>query len=291
MKSLIPFTILLSAPVAIYAVQGAEVPSAFMGIPADGERMKGESVQLAPTPEFLQMQQHVAQKLAKLPQDKQQAFLADYNASELLPYSPDFWATPAEYEAYKTEWSKIRLEPLQPVQMGAYERGDGKWGLQGFATNRFMGRTAPLAISGMVYNAATNEWQSSNGVLKPQPLSTTTNNVYGARKGTTWLLEKKDSMSVLTESLSISRRMNGEFIYLHYRFSEHTPSGTSLAQNAYVLRFRVGPPAADPPEAAPTVTEPVVKAEEAEQKPKAQNDDKRDKKKSRKKRRKNRRRN
>ena len=56
--------------------------------------------------------------------------------------------------------------------------------------------------------------------------------------------------------LTITKRTNGEFVYLTYEFSERTPgTGAVLAQGSYVLRFRVGPPAPDPETAKAPVQE------------------------------------
>ena len=259
MKSLLPLFSLLTAPAAIVVAQGATVPQALMNFPADGMRLTGESVQVAPTPEFVRIQQELSARLQALPSDKKQEILRNYNATEQMAYNADLWPDKAEYEKYKAEWAKIAITPLQTVQLGAYDKGNNEWGLHGVSVNQFTRQVTPLAITGMVYNATDNTWTSPNGTMRPKELLTLNTNVYGARKGTTWVLQKEDAMSVLMETLSISRRMNGEYLYLSYSFIERTPgSGSTLAQGSYVLRFRVGPPAADPPEAAP----PAPKAEE-----------------------------
>lgn len=267
MKSLLPLISLLATPAALCTAWSAELPPALQNFPGDGMRLTGESVKITPTPEFIRLQQNVQQKLQALPQDKKQAFLATYNSSELIPYSPDFWADEEEYATYKAEWNKIAIEPIQTIQLGVYSKDNGEWGLHGVSVNAFTRKLTPLSLSGMSYNPTDNTWTTANGTLKPRDFSTLSTNIYGARHGTNWILQKADSMSELTETLSISRRMNGEFLYLSYSFIERTPgSGTTLAQGSYVLRFRIGPPAADPPEAHPAPPPPVVE----EKKPEAQ---------------------
>lgn len=247
MNFLFPLHILMATSVAM-----AAVPSVFMDFPADGMRLTGESVQVTPTQEFVRMQQALSARLQALPTEKKQEFFRTYNSTERMEYTPDLWPDKAEYERYKAEWAKITITPVQTVQIGAYDKGNNEWGLHGVSINQFTRQVTPLAVTGMSYNAIDNTWVSPNGKMTPQELVTLNTNVYGARKGTTWVLQKKDAMSELMETLSISRRLNGEFLYLSYSFVERTPgSGTTLAQGSYVLRFRVGPPAADPPEATP----------------------------------------
>ncbi|MBQ7023401.1 MAG: hypothetical protein IJN29_07465 [Akkermansia sp.] len=258
MKFLFPLHILMATSVAM----AASVPPAFMDFPADGMRLTGESVQVTPTPEFVRMQQALSSRLQALPTEKKQEFFRTYNSTELMEYNPDLWPDKAEYERYKAEWAKITITPVQTVQMGAYDKSNNEWGLHGVSINQFTRQVTPLSVAGMSYNASDNTWVSPNGKMMPQELVTLNTNVYGARKGTTWVLQKNDAMSELMETLSISRRMNGEYLYLSYSFVERTPgSGATLAQGGYVLRFRVGQPAADPPEAAP----PAPKAEAPKQ--------------------------
>lgn len=269
MKSLIPIIALLSSPPVVSLAQGAQVPPALMNIPGDGLRLKGESVQATPTPEFIQLQQALSQKLANLPAERRQEFFSNYNATELLKYTPELWDNKEAYNRYREEWKKITISPIQTIQLGAYERGNGEWGLHGVSVNAFTHSVTPLAVSGMVYNSSKNTWTTGNGELLPQELATGRDNMYGACKGTTWKLEKKDAMSDLLETLSISRRTNGEYLYLSYSFRETTPDGgTTLAQGSYVLRFRVGNPAPEPEEDLEEAT-PVAGAipQQAEEKP------------------------
>lgn len=296
MKSLLPLISFLATPAALCTAWSAEVPPALMNFPADGMRLAGESVKISPSPEFMRLQQNVQRKLQALPQNKRQDFLAGYNSSELIAYTPDLWENEAEYAAYKAEWEKIAIEPVQTVQLGAYAKDNGEWGLHGVSVNEFARQVSPLAVSGMSYNPTANTWRTANGTLHPQELTTLSTNIYGARKGTTWILRKADVMSELTETLSISRRMNGEFLYLSYSFIERTPgSGSTLAQGSYVLRFRIGPPAADPPEAHPVASPPAAEEKQPEAKPdkpkqEAKEDRPRKRGKNRSKRRRNRRR-
>ena len=257
MKSNLSLITLLCAPVAVCTAMSAPVPPALMNIPGDGMRLTGESVQPQPTAEFLLMQKELSTKLAQLPADKKKAFFSSYNSTELLPYTPELWDNEAAYARYCEEWKKITVEPIQTVQVGTYDRGNGEWGLHGVSINAFTRTVSPLAVNGLVYNVAKNTWTTSNGELTPQELSTGRHNVYGSRKGTTWKLSKTDVMSALTESLSISRRTNGEFLYLTYSFKETTPDGaTNLAQGSYVLRFRVGNPAPEPEPEPPAQAKP-----------------------------------
>ncbi len=252
MKSLF-FTLTFgSLPALVSTAVCAEVPAALMNFPGNGMRITGETVSPAPTPEFIQMQQAILARLQTLPPQRQQAFFAAYDSTQLIPYSEDLWPDRSAYEAYRTEWKKIELKAQQVVQLGAFDKGNNQWSLHGISVNTFTRQTSHLAISGFVYHADRNVWTSSNGEMTAKPFTTNSDNLYGARTGTTWLLNKSDAMSRITESLTISRRTNGEFLYLSYQFSERAQgSGNMLAQGNYTMRFRVGPPAPDPEEAKP----------------------------------------
>lgn len=239
---------LIAAASSVYTVTGAEiVPSALQDFPGNGMRLNGESVTLTISDEFRGMQNNLATKLQQLPTEKKLEFLKNYNPTTLISYTPDFWATPEDYEKYKAEWKKIAITPVQTVQVGIYNRGNNEWSLHGVSINTFTREVSPLAICSLIYKADSNQWLSANGELKPTELTTNSDNVYGARKGTAWILRKEDTLSRISETLTITRRTNGEFLYLTYDFSEQTPDGgTKLAQGSYVLRFRIGPAAPDP---------------------------------------------
>lgn len=278
MKYIIPLISLMCQTALTSQAQGAEVPAALMNFPADGMRLTGESVAPEPTAEFLKMQQAVSARLQAMPLEQKLAFFENYSPNTLMPYSADFWSNRADYDKYASEWKKMGIKQLQTVQLGAFERGNNEWSLHGVVVNTFTRQVQPLTVCGLVYHADRNVWTSSNGELTPMEHVTGSDNVYGARKGTAWSLRKEDALSRISEQLAITRRTNGEYLYLSYNFSERaTGSGTVLAQGNYVLRFRIGPPAPDPeePSAAPELT---PQPEEA-----AANDE--PKKKSRKKRR------
>lgn len=248
MKSIISIIALAAAPIVTATAFGADVvPPALMNFPGNGMRLTGESVSIAPTPEFLAMQKVVSAKLQQLPPEELMTFFKNYNPDSLIAYNAKIWPNREDYEKYKAEWKKTTINPIQKVQLGAYNRENNEWSLHGISVNALVGRVSPLSISSMVYKADTNVWVSSNGELTPISVETGSDNVYGARKGTMWTLKKEDSLSIIQESLSITRRTNGEFLYLTYKFSERTTgSGTVLAQGRYVLRFRIGPSAPDP---------------------------------------------
>lgn len=253
MKSLSIISALATFAVPVCLAVGADcVPHPLMNFPGNGMRLNGESVTMTPTAEFLAMQRALTVKLQQMPTEKKLEFFRNYSATTLLSYSADLWASPDDYEKYKTEWKKMTITPHQTVQVGAYNRGNNEWSLHGVSVNKFERKVTPLTICNLVYKADSNVWVSANGELAPTQISTTADNVYGARTGTAWVLRKEDALSRIYESLSISRRTNGEFLYLTYDFTERTPgTGTVLAQGSYVLRFRIGPPAPDPESASP----------------------------------------
>lgn len=256
MKSLFLTLSVISLPALISTADCAEVPAALMDFPGNGMRITGETVSPTPTQEFIQMQQALLARLQTLPPQRQQEFFAAYDSTQLIPYSEELWPDRAAYEAYCNEWKKIELKAQQVVQLGAFDKGNNQWSLHGISVNTFTRQTSHLAISGFVYHADRNVWTSSNGELTATPFSCNSDNLYGARTGTTWSLNKSDAMSRISESLTISRRTNGEFLYLTYHFSERAQgSGNMLAQGNYTMRFRVGPPAPDPEEARPAATE------------------------------------
>lgn len=263
MKYIIPLISLMSPSVLMCQTQGAEVPAVLMNFPANGMRLTGESVAPEPTAEFLKMQQAISARLQALPTEKKLAFFESYSPNTLMPYNEDFWPDRADYEKYVSEWKKMGIKQLQTVQLGAFERGNNEWSLHGVAVNSFTRQVQPLTICGFVYHADRNVWTTNNGELSPVEHVTSSDNVYGSRKGTAWSMKKEDALSQITEQLAITRRTNGEYLYLSYSFSERsTGSGAILAQGKYVLRFRIGPPAPDPEEAS-AASKPTPQPEEA----------------------------
>ncbi len=279
MKSFAHIIALSALPVMVATAQESVIPPALLNFPANGMRVTGESIAIKLTPEFTQMQQEVATRVQQLPTEKKLEFFKNYKSTTLLPYSEDLWPDKATYNLYCAEWKKISLVPKQVVQLGAYSRGGQEWGLQGVSVNTLSKQVTPLVINGFIYKADRNVWVSSNGELTPSEISTTSDNVYGARKGTVWVLDKEDALSRIREVLTITKRTNGEFVYITYEFAERTPGeGAILAQGSYVLRFRVGPPAPDPeiekaPEQEAKVDKPkqVVKKKEPQRKNKRKN--------------------
>lgn len=276
MKSLAHIIALSALSVMIASAQESVVPPALLNFPANGMRVTGESIAIKLSPEFTQLQQELAKRVQQLPTEKKLEFFKNYNSTTLLAYSQDLWPDKAAYDSYCAEWKKISLVPQQVVQLGAYSRGGQEWGLQGVSVNTLSKQVIPLVINGFVYKADRNVWVTPNGELKPSDISTTSDNIYGARKGTAWVLNKEDALSRIREVLTITKRTNGEFVYLTYEFSERTPGeGAILAQGSYVLRFRVGPPAPDPE--AEKAPEQEVKEDKPKQE--AQKEDPRHKKK------------
>lgn len=284
MKSFLHIIALSTVAVMAATAQETAVPPALLNFPTDGLRVTGETVTVQLTPEFTRMQQELAARVQQLPTERKLEFLKNYSSTTLLSYADDLWSSKAAYDSYCAEWKKITLIPQQTVQIGAYSRGAQEWGLHGVAINTLTKKVTPLSISGLTYKADSNVWVSPNGELSASPVSTTSDNVYGARKGTAWILNKEDSLSRLREVLTITKRTNGEFVYLTYEFSERAPgTGAVLAQGSYVLRFRVGPPAPDPETAKAPVQE--VKEDTPKQEVKKEQPQQKKKSKSRRKRR------
>ena len=284
MKSFLQIFALSTMAVMAATAQEKAVPPAFLNFPADGLRVTGETVAIQLTPEFKRMQQELATRVQQLPTERKIEFLKNYSSTTLLSYAEDLWPGKEAYDSYCAEWKKITLVPQQTVQIGAYSRNEQEWGLHGVTINTLTKKVTPLSVSGLTYKADSNVWVSPNGELKPSPLSTTADNIYGAREGTAWILNKEDALSRIREGLTISKRTNGEFVYLTYEFSERTPgTGAVLAQGSYVLRFRVGPPAPDPETAKAPVQE--VKEDTPKQEIKKEEPQQKKKRKSRRKRR------
>ncbi|MBR2126386.1 MAG: hypothetical protein IJ943_06600 [Akkermansia sp.] len=295
MKPLSFITALLATVAPVCTAAGTDiVPPALQNFPGNGMRLNGESVTLTPTAEFIDMQKNLTTKLQQLSLEKKLEFLKNYSSTTLISYTTDFWPDPADYEKYKAEWKKIAVTPVQKVQVGIYNRGNNEWSLHGIAVNTFANKVTPLTICSLVYRADSNVWISANGELTPTEITTTSDNVYGARKGTAWVLKKEDALSRISETLTITRRTNGEYLYLTYDFSERTPGdGTMLAQGSYVLRFRIGPPAPDPesqaPQAEPATPQApapeTIKAEQPREKAKSSDEPRRKKRRNRRRRR------
>ena len=241
MKASHLFHTLFIAPAALVCTAAAqEAPAALKGmLPCDGSIIQGSVVRVVRSNEFTKLHQEAAGRFARLPKEKQEAINAVSKPTFLSDYQPDLWPDKAEYEKYAAAWKQSRMVKLTDVALGLKPIGNMKYAVLS-ATKVAENTTMPITIGALQYNAANNTWVSNNGELKPTPFSAGANYDYGAQTGTEWKLERKDSLSTLTETVLVSKATDGSGVYVMYNLTEKSAiSGTNIANHGYMLHFPV----------------------------------------------------
>lgn len=230
---------LLILPAAIVCntvAAGADVDIKGM-LPCDGSIIQGSVVRTIRTEEFIKLHQAAAQRFAGLPKDKQDAINATSKPTFLSEYHADLWPDKAEYDKYVAAWKQSRIIKMTDVALGLKPIGNMKYTVLS-ATKVAENTTMPITIGALQYNDANKTWISNNGVLQPTPFNAGDNYDFGAQTGTEWKLERKDSLSTLTESVIVAKRTDGSGVYVMYNLTEKSAiSGTDIANHGYMLFF------------------------------------------------------
>ena len=203
--------------------------------------MQGRVVRPVFDQELLPLLRQVEEKFAALPDDKKQAMLEKRNPERALDYSPELWDSKADYDTYIETWNKTQLQEQQNVAIG-FEFAGGENGVYKVisATIDQNGKTLPLTIGALKYNAKDNTWISNNGILKPEEYVADNKYVYGEQSGYVWMLDKKDALSRQVESVKIAKSSDSKYVFVYYAFVEVLmSSGQPIAQGGYVLRFPI----------------------------------------------------
>lgn len=242
MKALCLLTALMLIPAL--TAQAADKAGAMDGyLPTDGSLKQGAHVRLFYSEEIQEPVKKLNEAMARLPQDKAEdraTFIKEFSSNLQPSYSAAIWPDRADYDRFIEAWKKTQISPITEVAVGLQKVDDNNWRVLSATVDAQTKKPVPLTISALRYNAEKNEWTSNNGVLKATDYSVPDTSIFGAQTGTEWVLEKKDDLTILRESLRVSRTTDGKFVYVAYSLVERSAvTGGNIAQGDYLLRFPV----------------------------------------------------
>ncbi len=241
MKAFTPILALLAVPAMVTSACAADAPGALAGyLPSDGSLIQGAAVRAVLDPSLVPLNQMVVTNFNKLPEEKKAELVKHFDPSKAMPYDEGVFGDKATYDKYLEAWKKTKIVPVSGVAMGLLSSGTKDvWHVHSVTLDS-SGRTLPLTISALKYDAAKNVWISNNGELTAKPFSADDTFTFGAQSGTEWNYEHKDNLTRLVEMVRVTKTTDGEAIYVYYTFAENSAiSGVSIAQGAYVLRFPI----------------------------------------------------
>ncbi len=241
MKAYTPILALLATPALVATTFAEDAPGALAGyLPSDGSLMQGAAVRALVDESLAPFNKMVVENFNKLPEEKKAELVKLFDPNKAMPYDEGIFGDKATYDKYMEAWKKTRIIPVSGVAMGLLASGTKDiWHVHSVTIDA-AGRTLPLTISALKYDAAKNVWVSNNGELAAQPYSADDTFSFGAQSGTEWSYEHEDKLSKLSEKVRVTKTTDGEAIYVYYKFAERSAiSGASIAQGEYILRFPI----------------------------------------------------
>ncbi len=241
MKAFTSLFAMLATPALVAPALAAEAPGALAAyLPSDGSLMQGAAVRAVLDPSLAPLNQKVVENFNKLPEEKKAELIKGFDANKAMPYDEGLFGDKAEYDKYMEAWKKTKIVPMSGVAMGLLSSGNkGIWHIHS-VTMDASGKTLPLTISALNYDASRNVWISNNGELTAAPWSADDTFTFGAQSGTEWNYEHADSLSRLKETVRVTKTTDGAAVYVYYRFTEASAiSGMNIAQGEYMLRFPI----------------------------------------------------
>ncbi len=241
MKAVYSILAMLATPVLVAPALGAEAPGALAGyLPSDGSLIQGAAVRALIDPSLAPLNQKVVENFNKLPEEKKAELIKGFDANTAMPYDEALFGDKATYDQYIEAWKKTKVVPMSGVAIGLLHSGtSGIWHVHS-VTMDASGKTLPLTISALNYDANKNVWVSNNGELTASPWSADDTFSFGAQSGTEWNYENTDSLTRLKETVRVTKMTDGSAVYVYYRFVEASAiSGMTIAQGEYMLRFPI----------------------------------------------------
>ncbi len=241
MKAFTPILALLAAPALIAPTFAAETPGALAGyLPHDGSLIQGAAVRAVIDPSLAEINKTVVTNFNKLPEEKKAEYIKSFDPNKAMPYDEAVFGDKAAYDKYLAAWKKTKIVPVSGVAMGLLASGTPNvWHVHSVTLDA-SGKTLPLTISALKYDAKKNVWISNNGELTAKPYAADDTFSFGAQSGTEWTYEHEDSLSRLVETVRVTKTTDGDAVYVYYRFAESSViSGMAIAQGEYILRFPI----------------------------------------------------
>lgn len=239
MKAL-SYILALSAFPAFLA-QGAEKAEAVAGVLFSNNSALIPGVQVQPKyPEsFREPLQAALNAIQKLSPEKREAIAKSFMLDQLPDYNPDIWPNKADYDRFVEEMKKVEIRPVSGVGVGMVKSDvDGTWRVLSTTLASDPKARKPLLIGALRYDSDRNVWISGNGELEAKEYSAPSTSIYGAQTGTEWVLEKKDSLTELRETIRLTRTTDGKNVYLAYSLIEQSAvTGANIAQGVFLLQF------------------------------------------------------
>lgn len=214
-------------------------------LPYDGATVKqGAVVRIAHDESFVTEQKALAERFAKLSEEKRKAIAEKADPSMLMEYNADLWPSKADYDKYVAAWNKKQIVPQADVALGFDPLGDGKFRV--LSATRVNGNAMmPITIGALTYNSKTDTWTSNNGELKSKKFEMGDRFAFGAQTGTEWVYENKDALSSIKEVVRFTKTTDGKFYYIYYSLLEvSSVNGQPIANHGYLMRFPVVTPSA-----------------------------------------------
>ncbi len=240
MKTIQTILALMSAPALCLTAMAAEKQlGALEGYLPVGKLLQGRAVRPVTDEALAPILQKVDEKFQKLSEEERKKMLEKRNMERALDYEKALWSTKAEYNEYLKIWANTKMQEREAVAIGLreIEGQPNMWGVVS-ATMDPQGKTLPLTVSALTYDANKNVWISNNGELAMKAVDEDSKYLYGAQKGNKWTLEKEDAIVKMIENLQITKTKDDKYIFVSYSFVEASKaSGQLIAQGGYVLRF------------------------------------------------------
>lgn len=208
-------------------------------IPVD-KMMQGRVVRPVLSPDLQPIVAKVQERFNALSEEKKKEIATGMNQDNALDYIDGLWDSKKEYDTYLEAWNKKSVTEREQVAVG-FKPGDKEnvWNVVSLTIDS-AGKTAPLTLSALSYDAVNNTWISNNGTLEYKILNYDDKFVFGAQTGYQWLLEKNDALTSMVERIQITKSKDAKYIFIYYNFLEVSKAtGKGIAQGNYVLRFPV----------------------------------------------------
>ncbi len=241
MKTFTSYFALLATPAILATSYADDTPGALTGLlPYDGSLLQGAAVRAVIDPSLAEMNQAIVKNYNALPKEKKKEYQKTFDPDKAMVYDDGIFGDKATYEKYLAARKKTKVEAATVVALGLRPSSEpGVWTLIS-ATVDASGKTLPLTIGALKYDAKKNVWISNNGTLDAEPFSADDTFAFGPQSGTQWTYKHTDALSNITEQVRVAKTTDGEFLFVSYRFLETSAvSDSVIAQGSYMLRFPV----------------------------------------------------
>lgn len=227
MKALFICSLLLASSLSGLAADVA--PEALSGVLAKDKAVKVQAVTVVHDKGLAEAMAVFDQAAQKNPEVAKEVS-AKLRDGYPLPYEPKLGVSKQDYDKYMALWEKRRVEPVAEGLLRLEQNKNGSW--------RFRGAGVAEALSLLEYDAAKDEWTTSNGVLKRiKDIDQGKEAILGEWKGREWSFEDKGSLGTTKENVAIGKTSNGKHAYVIWRLIDISPEGRLVADNGVILRF------------------------------------------------------